>query len=116
MVLMGWAIRQGWPPLVAGTILFFVGFFAWGHWAAFYALVADIVPEDVRGACYGLTNSINFIGSLIAPSLTGWVKDLTASFEWGCYLAALFICIGAGFLFSVGPAFRLGPEERLSLE
>lgn len=110
MFLMGWAVRQRWSPLAGAVIIFWIGFFVWGHWAAFYALIADIVPREVQGTCYGLTNSINFVGSLIAPPLTGWVKDLTASFEWGCYLCVIFICIGSVVIFSVKPAFRFATE------
>jgi len=110
MFLMGWAVRQHWSALTAAFIIFCFGFFAWGCWAPFYALVADIVPEEVQGTCYGLTNSINFIGSLIAPPLTGWIKDVTSSFEWGCYLTVILILIGSIFILGVSPPFRLKPE------
>jgi MFS family permease len=112
--LMGLAVRQHWSAPVAALIIFFVGFFAWGHWAAFYALIADIVPDAVRGTCYGFLNSMNFIGAIIAPTLTGWVKDLTASFEWGCYLVVIFILVGSIFIFSVRPPFRFKQEIPIS--
>ena len=115
LFLMGRAVRQQWSPYTAAFIIFGIGFFAWGHWAAFYALIADIVPYEIRGTCYGLTNSINFIGSLVAPPLTGWIKDLTASFEWGCYLGTVFILIGAIFVFSIKPSFRFKPETPMLL-
>lgn len=111
LFLMGWAVRRGWSAASGAVILFLVGVFAWGHWAAFYALIADIVPADVRGSCYGLTNSINFIGSLVAPPLTGWVKDLTGSFAWGCYLCVLFLFVGAALILAVRPAFRFATER-----
>ena len=110
MFLMGLAVRQHWSALTGALIVFCFGFFVWGHWAAFYALIADIVPKEVQGSCYGLTNSINFIGSLIAPPLTGWIKDVTSSFEWGCYLTVIVILIGAIFVLGVSPPFRLEPE------
>jgi hypothetical protein len=46
------------------------GFFIWGHWAAFYSLLPDIVPYEILGTTYGLTNTIHFTGSLIAPWAT----------------------------------------------
>jgi MFS family permease len=110
MFLMGLAVRQQWSALTGALIVFSFGFFVWGHWAAFYAIIADIVPKEVQGSCYGLTNSINFIGSLIAPPLTGWIKDVTSSFEWGCYLTGIIILIGAIFILGVSPPFRLEPE------
>jgi len=110
MFMMGLAVGRHWSAAAAAFIIFFIGFFVWGQWAAFYALIADIVPDEVRGTSYGLSNSINFIGAIIAPTLTGWVKDLTGSFEWGCYLSVIFILIGSIFIFCVGPPFRLKPE------
>ena len=34
-------------------------------------------------------NSVAFTASLVAPFLTGWIKDWSGSFAGGCYLAAL---------------------------
>ncbi len=53
------------------SFFFLAGFFIWGHWAAFYALLPDIVPYQILGTTYGLTNTIHFVGSLIAPWATG---------------------------------------------
>ena len=107
---MGLAIRRHWSASAAAMIIFGVGFFSWGLWAAFYALIADVVPDEIRGACYGLTNSINFIGAIVAPTLTGWIRDLTDSFEWECYLSVIFTLIGIIFIFFIRPAFRSRPE------
>ncbi len=111
MCLMGAAVRLRWSPAAAAVILFAIGTFAWGHWGTFYALIADIVPPRVQGTCYGLTNSINFIGALVAPPFTGWIKDLTGSFEWGCYTSALLICVGALFIAMIHPPFSFKPEK-----
>ncbi|MEW5908585.1 MAG: MFS transporter, partial [Thermodesulfobacteriota bacterium] len=73
MLLMGAAIRLKWSPYWGAVIIFCIGFFAWGHWGAFYALISDIVPHHIQGTCYGFTNSVNFIGALIAPPMTGWI-------------------------------------------
>jgi MFS family permease len=92
-------------------VLFFVtGFFIWGHWAAFYALLPEIVPHKVLGTAFGLTNTIHFLGSLLAPWATGWVKDATGSFSWGLYLSAIFCVIGGTLILSVKPPFRFGKE------
>jgi MFS family permease len=93
-------------------LLFFTaGFFIWGHWAAFYALIPDIVPYEILGTAYGLTNTIHFLGSIMAPWVTGRVKDMTASFSWGLYLAALFCILGGFLILAVRPPFRLGKER-----
>jgi len=111
LFLLGAAVRFRWSPGTAAVILFFIGTFAWGHWGAFYALIADIVPQKIQGTCYGLTNSINFIGALVAPPFTGWVKDVSGSFEWGCHASALMMLAGAFCIAAIHPPFRLAPER-----
>jgi MFS family permease len=115
MGLMGAAVRFRWPPAVAAVILFAIGTFAWGHWGTFYALIADIVPPEIQGTCYGLTNSINFIGALVAPPFTGWIKDMTGSFEWGCYASACMILAGSFFIATIHPPFSFKPERPIML-
>jgi MFS transporter, ACS family, D-galactonate transporter len=90
---------------------FMAGFFIWGHWAAFYALLPDIVPYEVLGTTYGLTNTIHFLGSLIAPWSTGWIKDVTASFSWGLYLSAIFCIVGGVLILAVRPSFHWKREQ-----
>ena len=96
------------------TFLFFAtGFFVWGHWAAFWALLPDVVPYEILGTTYGLTNTIHFVGSLVAPWASGWIKDATASFSWGLYLSAIFSVLGGILIFSVRPSFRWGKEMKI---
>ena len=110
MFSLGYGLRAKIDPTLFVFLFFMAGFFIWGHWAAFYALLPDIVPYEVLGTAYGLTNTIHFLGSLIAPWVTGWVKDTTASFSWGLYLSAIFCILGGILIFAVRPSFRLGKE------
>ena len=41
------------------------------------------------GVAFGVLNSVAFTASLVAPFVTGWIKDWSGSFAGGCYLAAL---------------------------
>jgi hypothetical protein len=45
--------------------------------------------------------------------ITGWVKDVTASFSWGLYLAAIFCVLGGILIFAVRPSFRFGKEKAI---
>ncbi len=95
---------------------FMAGFFIWGHWAAFYALLPDIVPYEILGTAYGFTNTIHFLGSIFAPWVTGWIKDFSASFSWGLYLGAIFCVLGGILILAVSPPFRFGMEKRILIE
>ncbi len=114
MFLLGYGLKAGMNIYLFIIFFFMAGFFIWGHWAAFYALLPDIVPYEILGTAYGLTNTIHFLGSLIAPWVTGWVKDVTASFSWGLYLAAIFCILGGTLIFAVRPSFRFGKERPIS--
>jgi MFS family permease len=95
-------------------LFFMAGFFGWGHWAAFYALLSDIVPYKILGATYGLANTAHFLGSLGAPWITGWIKDLTASFSLGLYLSGIFCFLGGVLILSVRPSFRFRRERTIA--
>lgn len=114
MFLLGYGLEVRMNLYLFTFFFFMAGFFIWGHWAAFYALLPDIVPYEILGTTYGLTNTIHFLGSLIAPWVTGWVKDTTASFSWGLYLAAIFCILGGSLIFAVRPSFRFGKEKPIS--
>jgi MFS family permease len=111
MMLLGYGLEVKMNIYLYLFLFFMAGFFIWGHWAAFYALLPDIVPYEILGTTFGLTNTIHFLGSLFAPWTTGWIKDVTASFSWGLYLSALFSTLGGILIFSVRPSFRFGKER-----
>ncbi len=114
MGLMGAAVASKAPPVVLAFLVFAAGFCIWGVWAPIYALLTEISPAQIQGTSFGMNNTINFLGSLVAPIATGWVKDVSGSFAGACYLAAVIGLGGAVVLCLVGPPFRWAPEARTS--
>jgi MFS family permease len=110
MGLMGYAIDSGAPVWIFVVYIFISGFFVWGMWAPIFSIIAGIVPQEIRGTVYGLTNGINFIGAIVAPWLTGWIKDFTGSFAWGAYSSGIMLVLGAILIMGIRPAFKLGRE------
>ncbi|MDP2937336.1 MAG: MFS transporter [Dehalococcoidia bacterium] len=115
VALIGMAIQGRASPWVLAALFFLAGFFFWGIWAPTYALLPEMVPPQVLGTAYGLINTVHFTGSLVAPWLTGLIKDITLSFAWGAYIAAIVSVVGAVFFLAIKPSFRLGPEHRIAL-
>jgi MFS family permease len=113
MLLLGYGLKVRINLSLFLLFYFMAGFFIWGHWAAFYALIPDIVPYEILGTAYGLTNTFHFLGSLVAPWATGWVRDMTASFSWGLYLAAIFCFLGGILILAVRPPFQFGIERKI---
>lgn len=60
------------------------------------ALIADVAPEEIRGACYGLRQSMDtagaFLGPLLAIGLMLWLDDDIALVLWFAVLPAL-LCV-----------------------
>jgi len=106
---MGLTVQVRGPAWLLAVLVFLTSFFVWGAWAPAYALMAELFPQRVMGIAFGLLNAIAFVSSLLAPYLTGWIKDATGSFAWGCYLAALIGLAGVPIAMAVRPAFRLAP-------
>lgn len=58
------------------------------------AVVADNSPRHALGTSFGVYNCIGMLGSVFAPTLTGFLSDKTGSMDSGFYFAAVLICIG----------------------
>jgi ACS family glucarate transporter-like MFS transporter len=75
--------------------LFVSAFFCWSIWAAVYALVGEMVSGERLGTAFGFLNTLSFLGAVVGPPLTGWLRDATGSFAPGCLLAAVVALVGA---------------------
>ena len=53
-----------------------------------YATLAESAPPKALGTVFGLSNSIAFLGAILAPVLIGMLKDWTNSFIGGFYVGA----------------------------
>jgi MFS family permease len=87
------------------------------------ALVADIAPADVRGAAFGLRQSLDTIGAFLGPLLAVglmllWANDFRAVF-WVAVLpgvaAVLLLWVGVKEPERVAPAVRVNPLTRANL-
>lgn len=108
-VAMGLVVQVHGPAWLLAVLVFVTSFFVWGSWAPAYALMAELFPPRVMGVAYGLLNAVCFLSSLLAPYVTGWIRDWTGSFAGGCYVAAVIGLAGVPVAMAVRPAFRLGP-------
>ncbi|MBI2161665.1 MAG: MFS transporter [Candidatus Rokubacteria bacterium] len=94
MGAMALALARGSAPGV-GVTLALAAFFVWAIWGAAYALLGELIAVADLGAAFGLFNSICFVGAIVGPAVTGWVRDLTGSFAAGCEVAVLVALAGA---------------------
>lgn len=87
--------------LIAAILVFISGMFIWGLFAVLYSFIADITPSKIYGSVFGLLNAIGFLSSLIAPPITGAIRDITGSFAWGFYIAGFLAIMGCILTFMV---------------
>jgi len=93
LLFLSFILANKYSPWILTVTLFFIGFFMWGCWSPLFAYQAELVPEELRGLSFGLLNAFNFLGSIIAPWLTGLIKDYTGSFIYGIELSAFLLLI-----------------------
>ena len=91
---MGVALDLRCGPLWFSLLLLLTGAVIWSFFPPFYALLADAVPPEILGTTFGLANTWGFLASLVAPWVTGLLKDMTNGFSWGFYACAGVMVIG----------------------
>lgn len=110
---LGAAVAVRAPAWVLGALVFGTSFFVWGAWPPAFALMSELFPARVMGFAFGLFNAICFGASLLAPYVTGWIRDWTGSFAGGCYFAALLALVAVPVTLAVrsdSPSHILGRE------
>jgi sugar phosphate permease len=103
VALMGLVVQLRGPAWLLAGLVFLTSFFVWGAWAPVQALVAQLFPQQTMGVAFGLLNATAFVASLLAPPITGLIRDGTGSFAGGCYLAAVVGLLGVPLALAAGP-------------
>ena len=68
------------------------------------------MPSRIYGTVFGILNGWAMLGAVVAPAVTGRLRDAGGSFASSCFLAAALAALGALLVAAVRPAFRAGPE------
>jgi MFS family permease len=102
MAAMGLTVQRRGPVWLLAGLTFLTSGCVWGVWAPGQAIVAERFPQRVMGVAFGLLNAVSFLASLVAPYVTGWLKDWSGSFAPACYLAAVIGLAGVPLAALVG--------------
>src|SRR2546425_8950021 len=113
MLAMAAVIGQRSIPGLA-VVLFLAAFFSWSIWGAVYALLGRMVREAELGTAFGLSNSISFVGAIVGPTATGWMRDLTGSFSASCVFAAVLALAGVALVVALRVPARTAAEPASS--
>lgn len=106
LAAIGAAISSRVSYLMLALLVFVAGFFLWGLWAPLFSALAEMVPPTALGTAFGANVTINFIGGLLSPWLTGVIKDQTGSFAAGCHLSSILLVCAVVLILVIKPSFR----------
>ena len=82
-------------PLALAAGLVLTAVCAWSVWGPSFALLSEAFRGDDLSTAFGIYNTICVLGAVVAPLVTGWMRDVTGSFSAGCYLSAAVAAAGA---------------------
>jgi MFS family permease len=108
---MAAVMRAQGSPLALTLLMLAASFSIWSTWGPAYALFGGMFPPSVLGRAFGLFNCVCFVGSIVGPHLTGWIRDLTGSLAAGLFTAG-GLALGAAALALALGAERLEPAAR----
>ncbi|MBW2616826.1 MAG: hypothetical protein JRD02_11710 [Deltaproteobacteria bacterium] len=104
---LGYAVEIRASSVLISALFFSSGLVMFGVWPPYYALLSELVPQEIAGTTFGLANFIGFLSAWIAPYLTGWMKDATGSFSGGLYLTGFLMGCGVILALAIRPPFRI---------
>lgn len=75
----------------------FFGIFYAAAWPMYAAAAADFFPRQVTGSVLGFWTIFYGIGLILAPTLGGYIADVTGTLIWSFFMAAIAGGLGAFF-------------------
>jgi len=83
----------GAPLWAVALVAIWLGFFGFGWYGPWIALVAEAAPRGAIGFMIGLAMAINQIFVVLAPPAFGALRDATGTFVWGWGLIAFAVVV-----------------------
>ena len=74
--------------------------------ANYWALTQTLIPGAAVGRIVGIQNCAANLPGIVAPLLTGWLKETTGSYDSGLQVIWVFLILGiASYVFLVRPKY-----------
>lgn len=86
--LSAYIAAPGAPLWLVAPLAAWLGFFGFGWYGPWIALVSEAAPRGAIGFMIGLAMAINQIVVVLAPPAFGALRDATGTFAWGWGIAA----------------------------
>ena len=124
-------IRKGfiWPSLLIGAVAFYssylvgpgnfplsfslllvAGLGMYAPYGPFFAMISEILPENVSGGAIALINSFGALGAFVGSYIVGYLKGVTGGFEFSYLLMACSLLLSA-ILTEISVRFGSGAKQ-----
>lgn len=105
--------KVGFPLIL--SLIALASFLLWSFFPPMFALIAENAPPGLVGTTFGVSNTIAFLSSLLAPWLTGVLRDQTQGFAWGMFFTGAVLLVGFLFmgLATMGDSKSRLPTKRI---
>lgn len=88
-----------WLPIISGLF----GLLVAANYALSSIILVELTTLERFTNAYGLLLPVQSIANLVGPPLTGWIYDLTVTYDLSFYIAGFFIAI-SGVMLIILPA------------
>lgn len=88
-------------PVVMSVILFISGLFFFALQPVAHALASDLTPEESKGSMFGMLNLIAEIGAVLAPVISGAIRDQSGNWGSALILDGVMMAVGLMLVISV---------------
>jgi len=97
---------------MAAICVAMIGLYA--SFPAYWSLPTTFFSGSAAAVALAFVNAISNLGGFFGPTIMGWLKQTTGSFQVATAMLGVFIFIGAVALLALIPAFRHRPSPSLS--
>jgi MFS-type transporter involved in bile tolerance (Atg22 family) len=111
---MGLLVHVRGPAWLLIAFMLAASFFFWCAWGPAYAIFGELFPSSVLGKAFGLYNSTCFLGAIVGPVLTGYIRDITGSFAASLFAAGVLCLLSGMTAMALGPAGGLARGASLA--
>ncbi|HEV8437967.1 MAG TPA: MFS transporter [Methylomirabilota bacterium] len=106
---MGLTVHLRGPAWLLIVSMLATSFFFWCAWSPAYAIFGELFPASVLGRAFGLYNTTCFLGAIVGPLVTGWIRDVTGSFAVALWVSGVLCLSSVVLVMALRPSRRPSP-------
>ncbi len=98
VVCIAWLAGSHPDLMLLGIALFVMGVLFASSQTVHMTITGDLSPPNQRGQAFGMWNLVAEVGAVIAPVLSGVLRDVTGAWTSAILLDAVLLAVSAGMV------------------